>query len=96
MKTLIFTIIVAISSSFSACLSQSVPEMPAVPVAKGEKRAVLVELGTEVGWGVIEWSEGHPPAGAAHDLERPASHGETIGRRLPGWYPSVEEGDEAV
>ena len=49
MKTLIFTIIVAISSSFSACLSQSVPEMPAVPVAKGEKRAVLVELFTSEG-----------------------------------------------
>jgi len=52
MKTLIFAMIVAISSSFSACMNASVEtpaEMPTVPVAKGEKRAVLVELFTSEG-----------------------------------------------
>lgn len=53
MKTLIFTILVAISSSFSACLNQSVPEtaakMPAVPTTKAAKLAVLVELFTSEG-----------------------------------------------
>lgn len=53
MKALIFTILVGISGSFSACLNQPLSERPAkipsIQAAKGKRPAVLVELFTSEG-----------------------------------------------
>ena len=59
-------------------------------------RAVLVGLGAEVGWSVVESPESDPAGSAANDWEGPPPHGEAIGRRLPERRASFEDRDEAV
>ena len=54
MKAIILTVVLAITSSFSGCLTQSAQEnsaadIPSAPVSKGGKRPVLVELFTSEG-----------------------------------------------
>ena len=52
MKAVIFGLLLAITSSFSGCLTQSVqerPDVPNAPAEKGKKQPVLVELFTSEG-----------------------------------------------
>ena len=52
MKAVIFGLVLAITSSFSGCLTQSVqerPDVPNAPAEKGKKQPVLVELFTSEG-----------------------------------------------
>ena len=54
MKAIILTVVLAITSSFSGCLTQSAQEnsaadIPSAPVSKGGKQPVLVELFTSEG-----------------------------------------------